>query len=262
MELARQLAPEATVHGITAIDLDLRTIPQPAMQAMATAYLAELRQVQPCGPYHLVGWSSGGQLAYEMAGQLARESECVGSVTVLDALRPDLRRNWRRYDTVRDGQWTAQERDSQWRYFLTTLFPDYDTLAAADPGHEFWPAFERMDEHGRRQAVLELARDAVTAAPQLAADELGYVFDVVLALDCAAASYQPSAYDGPVDLYVTDVGSRRLDTVAYWEALAAGAVTSRHIPGGHTAVVELPGVVQIAASILAHVRAAVAAPAG
>ncbi len=262
LELARQLAPEATVHGITAIDLDRRTIPPPTMQAMATAYLAELRQVQPYGPYHLVGWSSGGQLAYELAGQLARESECVGSVTLLDALRPDLRRDWRRYDSVRDGQWTVRERDSQWRYFMTTLFPDYDTLAIADPGHEFWPAFERMDEDGRRQAVLELARTAVTAAPQLAADELGYVFEVVLALDCAAANYRPSAYDGPVDLYVTDVGSRRLDTVAYWEALAAGAVSSRHIPGGHTAVVELPGVVQVAAGILAHVRAAAAAPAG
>ena len=84
----------------------------------------------------------------------------------------------------------------------------------------------------------------------------------MLALDCAAANYQPSPYEGPVDLYVTDVGSRRLDTVAYWEAMAAGAVTSHHVPGGHTAVIELPGVVQVAASILAHVRSAVTVPGG
>jgi amino acid adenylation domain-containing protein len=262
LELARQLAPEVTVHGIAAIDLERRIRPQLTLQAMAAAYLEELRQVQPSGPYHLAGWSSGGQLAYEMASQLAREGECVGSVSALDGLRPDLRRAWRRYDTVGNGQWTAQERNAQWRYFLTTLFPDYDTLAIADPEHEFWPAFDRMDEHARREAVLELARDAVTAAPRLTADELGYVFDVVLALDCAVVSYQPSAYDGPIDLWTTDVGSRRLDTVAYWEALAAGTVTSRHIAGGHTAVVDLPGVVQVAASILAHVRSAVAAPAG
>jgi len=259
-ELARQLAPEVTVHGISAIDLEGGTRPQPSMQAIAASYLGELAQVQPSGPYHLAGWSSGGQLAYEMACQLARQGELVGSVTALDALRPDLRRSWRRYDTVRDGQWTAQERSSQWRYFMTTLFPRFDTLEIADPRHEFWTAFDAMSERGRQDAVLELARDAVTAGPRLTADELSYVFDVVLALDCAAASYQPSAYPGTVDLYVTDVGSRRLDTVAYWESLPAGAVTSRHVPGGHTAVVELPGVTRVAATILARCRPVVASP--
>ena len=146
LELARQLAPEVTVHGITAIDLEDPIPALPTMPALAARYVDELRQVQPSGPYHLVGWSSGGQLAYEMAGQLARQGERVGSVTVLDALRPNLRRAWRRYDTVGDGQWTAAERDAQWRYFLTNLFPDFDTLAIADPQHDFWAAFDRMDE--------------------------------------------------------------------------------------------------------------------
>jgi amino acid adenylation domain-containing protein len=262
LELARQLAPDVTVHGITAIDLDDPIPAPPAMPALAARYVDELRQVQPSGPYHLVGWSSGGQLAYEMAGQLAGRGERVGSVTALDALRPNLRRAWRRYDTVAAGQWTAAERDAQWRYFLTNLFPDFDTLAIADPRHEFWASFDQRDEDGRREAVLALARDTGTAGPRLTAGELGYVFDVVLALDCAAANYQPSRYDGPVDLYVTDVGSRRLDTVAYWEQLAAGAVTSRHVPGSHTAVVERPGVIAVAAGVLAHVRSAVTALAG
>ena len=262
LELARQLAPDVTVHGITAIDLEDRLPAPSTMQALAARYVDELQQVQPLGPYHLAGWSSGGQLAYEMAGQLAGRGERVGSVTVLDGLRPNLRRAWRRFDTVLDGQWGAAERDAQWRYFLTNLFPDFETLAIADPRHDFWAAFDRMDEDSRREAVLALARDAATIAPQLTAAELGYVFDVVLALDCAAANYQPSPYDGPVDLYVTDVGSRRLDTVAYWEAMAGGAVTSRHVRGGHTAVVELPGVAGVAAGILAHVRSAVTAAGG
>jgi thioesterase domain-containing protein len=213
---------------------------------------------KPSGPYHLVGWSSGGQLAYEMACQLARQGQRVGSVAALDALRPDLRRPWRRHGTVRDGQWTAEERNAQWRYFMTTLFPQFDTLDIADPRHEFWPAFDAMGERARQDAVAELACRAGTADPSLAADEISYVLDVVLALDGAVAGYQPSAYPGAVDLYVTDVGSRRLNTVAYWESLPVRAVTSHHVPGDHTAVVELPGVVQVAATILAHVRSAVA----
>jgi pristinamycin I synthase 3 and 4 len=254
LELARQLAPDVTVYGITAIDLEDLLPALPTVPGLAARYVDELLPVQPSGPYHLAGWSSGGQLAYEMAGQLSRRGERVGSVTLLDALRPDLRRSWRRYGTVRDGHWTAAERAAQWRYFLTNFFPDFPTLAIADPSHDFWIAFDQMDEDDRRKAVLELARDADTAAPGLTPAELGYVFDVVLALDCAAAGYRPSPYQGPVDLFVTDVGSRRLDTVTYWEATAAGAVTSHHVRGGHTAVVELPGVVQVAASILARVQ--------
>ena len=39
---------------------------------MAAAYLSELRQLQPRGPYHLSGYSGGGVVAFEMAQRLRR----------------------------------------------------------------------------------------------------------------------------------------------------------------------------------------------
>jgi len=253
-ELARQLAPEVTVYGITAIDLQCRALPQPSLQAIAASYIDQMRQLQPSGPYHLAGWSSGGLLAYEMACQLAAQGQQVGSITALDAWKPQPRRPWRRYDTVRAGQWTAGERNAQWRFFLTKYLPQFHTLEIADPLHSFWPALDAMDHRDKHDAVMALARDAVPTAPRLTAEELGYVFEVILLQDCAVATYQPSPYNGSVDVYVTEFESRGPDTLAYWESIPTGAINSRKLPGDHAAVVELPGVAQVAGTILAHIR--------
>lgn len=47
--------------------------------------MAELRAVQPHGPYHLFGWSFGGIVVQEMAVQLHESGEKVALLTILDA---------------------------------------------------------------------------------------------------------------------------------------------------------------------------------
>ncbi|MFE3617868.1 thioesterase domain-containing protein, partial [Streptomyces anulatus] len=49
-------------------------------------YLAEIRGVQPHGPYQLLGWSLGGVLAQAVATRLQAEGETVASLTMLDSL--------------------------------------------------------------------------------------------------------------------------------------------------------------------------------
>jgi amino acid adenylation domain-containing protein len=58
------------------------------VEAIAAATLDALRRVQPAGPYHLLGWSVGGVLAFEMACQLAARGEPVGSLVLLDSFLP------------------------------------------------------------------------------------------------------------------------------------------------------------------------------
>ncbi len=252
--LARQLAPEVTVYGVTAIDLQARVVPMPWLEAIAAGYVDQVRQVQPSGPYHLAGWSSGGLLAYEMACQLAAQGERVGSVTALDTWQPQPG-PWRRYDTVGASQWTAEERTAQWHFFLGKLLPQFHTIEVADRSHRFWETFSTLSDQGKRDAVLALGRD-ISGAMQLTSADLAYVFDVVLMQACALASYQPSAYDGVVDVYVTDFESRAAQTLAYWRSMPTAAIVSRQLPGDHTAVIELPGAAEVASTILARVRAA------
>ena len=58
---------------------------------LAAAQLARVRQIQPAGPYRLLGWSFGGLLVHEMAVQLQKVGEQVELVAVLDMFPgPDL----------------------------------------------------------------------------------------------------------------------------------------------------------------------------
>lgn len=83
--LLPHLDPDQPVYGLQTPNLD-GTAPFPdSMEAMAAVYVAELRGVQPHGPYHLFGWSFGGNLVQEAAVQLQEAGEQVALLTILDA---------------------------------------------------------------------------------------------------------------------------------------------------------------------------------
>ncbi|OAD22846.1 Thioesterase domain protein [Candidatus Thiomargarita nelsonii] len=48
-----------------------------------------LQQQQPTGPYQLMGHSSGGRVAFEMAWQLEQQGETVALLAILDTSAPD-----------------------------------------------------------------------------------------------------------------------------------------------------------------------------
>ena len=54
------------------------------LAALASAYLAIIREAQPHGPYHLCGWSMGGLLALELCHQLEQRGERVAFLALLD----------------------------------------------------------------------------------------------------------------------------------------------------------------------------------
>src|SRR5690606_19625686 len=56
-----------------------------SLEEMAARCLAEIRSVQPFGPYHLVGWSLGGLLAHAVAVALQEAGEEVAVLALLDS---------------------------------------------------------------------------------------------------------------------------------------------------------------------------------
>jgi amino acid adenylation domain-containing protein len=84
MALARHLGKRRPVYGIAA---DWSTGPQGqplTVETMAERYVAELRAVQPMGPYHLGGFCGAAMIALEMARQLERTGQRVGIIIALD----------------------------------------------------------------------------------------------------------------------------------------------------------------------------------
>jgi pimeloyl-ACP methyl ester carboxylesterase len=56
-----------------------------SLAEMAADYVAQIRTVQPTGPYHLLGWSFGGNVVAEMAAQLQDAGQEVGALVILDS---------------------------------------------------------------------------------------------------------------------------------------------------------------------------------
>jgi len=84
LPLAAALGRAQTVYGLQAKGLEPGEIAARSVEEMGRDYAAEIRRAQPQGPYHLVGWSFGGLIAYEIACRLAAEGERVALLGLLD----------------------------------------------------------------------------------------------------------------------------------------------------------------------------------
>lgn len=54
-------------------------------ESLAEEHREFIQRIQPEGPYHLLGWSFGGILAYAIACSLQRQGHQISSLTILDA---------------------------------------------------------------------------------------------------------------------------------------------------------------------------------
>jgi thioesterase domain-containing protein len=70
--LAREMGSAQPFYGLEPEGLDGRPFQRTSVEQMAAHYLAEIRKVQPNGPYLLGGYCFGGLVAFEMAQQLRR----------------------------------------------------------------------------------------------------------------------------------------------------------------------------------------------
>jgi thioesterase domain-containing protein len=124
--------------------LQARGVRQPeplpvTMAEMARDYTDQIRKAEPAGPYYLLGWSLGGNIAFAIAEELERRGEQVGLLVTLDSSLVGL-----------DAIPVSIE---PWRFYNIILaqFGYVPALTAADPEPE-----ARMLELVRRRPGLGL----------------------------------------------------------------------------------------------------------
>ncbi|MGH3164926.1 MAG: amino acid adenylation domain-containing protein [Trebonia sp.] len=87
---------------------------QPGFQISGISQLTEeyiscIRRVQPAGPYHLLGWSIGGNIAHAIACALQEQGESVALLALMDSYPPDAE-NWtRRANTAEIAEQIGRE---------------------------------------------------------------------------------------------------------------------------------------------------------
>jgi acyl transferase domain-containing protein len=90
-ELARAMDSRQTVLGLQAAGLDGVSPLGTSIAQMAADYLAEVRAVQPHGPYLLAGYSGGGVIAFEMARRLQASGDTIGVLAFIDTFHPQMK---------------------------------------------------------------------------------------------------------------------------------------------------------------------------
>jgi len=83
-ELANEFAPLYDVYGLKMIGLNAGEIPLTSIESIASYHIKLIREIQPIGPYRLIGHSFGGIVLYEMIKQLDRASQFTDFTFILD----------------------------------------------------------------------------------------------------------------------------------------------------------------------------------
>ncbi|MFY0144202.1 amino acid adenylation domain-containing protein [Bacillus cytotoxicus] len=83
--LMKSVGKEYPIYGLQARGISKKEKLPKTLEEMATDYLIHVREVQPHGPYRLLGWSLGGNVVHAMATHLQSEGEEVEMLVMLDS---------------------------------------------------------------------------------------------------------------------------------------------------------------------------------
>ncbi|MGH7193681.1 MAG: alpha/beta fold hydrolase, partial [Candidatus Saccharimonadales bacterium] len=229
-ELARHLPDDVPVYGLQARGIDGREPPRARLEEMAADYAAEMRAVQPTGPYQILGWSLGGLIAFETARQLAEAGEQIGLLAVIDAgmVGPDQ---------------TFSEDD--FLPMLMQLFP-----------HEYRPALEELQGLSAAQQ-LDFFRVRAEQAQLVGGGDSPiqdqHVIQVFQANMGALLEYRPRTYPGKLTLF----RAAQLATPLHrepslgWLPWALGGVEEHPLEGEHVNLFQPPYVSRLAEQLTA-----------
>ncbi|MFJ2663673.1 non-ribosomal peptide synthase/polyketide synthase [Nocardia fluminea] len=215
--LTRHLDPQRPIYGLQSPALTAGE-PLPAtIEDWARRYIAAIREVQPEGPYHLLGWSLGGLLAHAVATGLRADGHQVAQLAMMDS--------W-----LGDGP-------------EQTPMPTVGDLLGGLAGDDL-----AFDTDG-------LAAAAASIGGPLAAldrDRIARIIDAATASMRMVDDYRPRRFDGDLVYFAATVddpsGSRG---AASWSTAVEGTVHRHGIDATHWAMASEAALARIA-SVLDH----------
>jgi amino acid adenylation domain-containing protein len=216
-EMARLFAPHQPVLGV---EPPRGIEPAESVEALAARYIQELQSASFDGPFQLAGWSFGGNIAFEMACQLASHGKRVDSVFLLDSYANHKSKEPGEEDILLEiARVQALARGVELRLDRARL----RRLKAYDPALAI---ASQMD----REPGVE---------PETIAAELRTILQRFRADMRAARRYKPGCYGGRVVLLRTS--AHRWSGDHGWSRVCPG-VEVRDVPGTHRTLLAQPHV--------------------
>ncbi|GAA2589782.1 amino acid adenylation domain-containing protein [Actinomadura fulvescens] len=227
LQFQRHLSPDQPIYGLQASAFTRDELPG-SVEEMARDYLAEIRSVQPEGPYHLAGWSLGGLIAYEMACLLQAGGEDVALLALIDAFH-------------------TQKLESEKREVLPELLESIgiDATMISEDGN---PDLEQ---------ILAVLADREDALSTLGEDDLVNVYRNYENGLYRAEEYRPGPFRGDV-VFFTALRGRTGDMPtgpANWGPLVDGRIEDHPLDVDHHLLMEPAPAAEIGAVLAARLDA-------
>ncbi|SAL62215.1 acetoacetyl-CoA synthetase [Caballeronia arvi] len=235
LTLAGMLQNERPVYGLQALGLDGDEAPQHSVQEMARGYVRRMREVQPNGPYALVGYSFGGLIAFEIAQQLVAAGEKIEMLCLLDTYVHE--------HCLPFSQWT--------RHQASLVAERLRELRSLD-------ARGRLGYvRGKAAAITDRVRGRMGIGGQASepSAELAGLPPALLrvreSMRVAMTNYKPRRYDGGPIVYVraTLLDDSYGDPLPVWQRVAKHGLRVMKVDGRHTDLVVEPHLATVAETL-------------
>jgi thioesterase domain-containing protein len=244
--LAPHLPAAMPVFALRARGLVAGETPHTSLPAMARDYLAQIRQIQPHGPYYLAGWSLGGNIAWEIAHQCRQAGQVVGFLGLIDSapaavLRQQLQAG--------GGHWDEEQAFWVWLSQQSGVTP-----AAIDTLQTLWqtgqdrqsgtPAFASLLAASQTQGLdlsPNLSRLAAALTPELVQAQVALYHASGLAI----LHWQQPGLDCALHLYCAGPDTQ----LAWASADGYDQIDCKLIGGDHFSIVQPPLLEQLGRAI-------------
>jgi amino acid adenylation domain-containing protein len=226
LPLAWELGADQPAYGLQASGLEEGETPATSIEQAAADYIEAIRTVQPEGPYQLLGMSSGGLIAYEMARQIKERGGVISFLGLLDTTVPGSEN-----ETIFSEEYLVRA--------MAGELGCEDLLKDAPPALTLPQLVEMGILAGRLPAGFGLAQ----------AERLAAVFRNSVDLHLA---YRPGNWDGPMLLLRALRRLRDEDAPPDWSPFVTGTLEVHDLDCEHSDLVSAHLSSTVAALVASH----------
>ena len=214
------------------------------MQEIARYFADALRDAKLTDPPHILGYSFGGMLAYEVARQLQEANFAVGLLLIVDTGPEQLRGN---------SRWTSMRNLLR---FIANVPPWVMNFAVNTTASQKMYVLRRKFRSWRRRFAAMVARQPATIHLDDAIDTRRVPDDFRKCMETnyhAFQSYSPGPYSGRLVLFRAKMRPllHGFTPDLNWRQVVTGGVEVIQIPGNHGSILQRPNVDLLATQVQA-----------
>lgn len=224
--IIEHLHPDRPVYGLQDPHVVSGERRAESVDELAARYVVEIRRVQPTGPYHLLGWSLGGQIAHAIAVQLQRDGDRVGIVAMLDSAA----------GAPSQPATSLAEQPAPGR-LMADLLGGWRELF--DLGDEL--------QATTNEQMWNVIQDQVIATGLFTAEQTDRVMESFRTASDISAGYRPNVFDGDLVFFTAGKDHADHDSLAHtWRPYVSGdihnvVVDARHLELSHPHALAIVG---------------------